>query len=368
MTSIEESKGKMFGGVDRGKKVLVTGHAGFKGSWLCLWLEQLGAEVIGYGRPARTEPNHYTLLGNVSPRAIGYGGDIWSWEAMDLLNKGFLKATMEFYQPDLIIHLAAKAIVARTFQEPRETFENNVMGMVNVLEAARLCPSVKGVVAITTDKIYEDRNWQWGYRENDEMGGDIPYDASKVCVEHVIRCYRESYGMHIATARAGNVIGGGDWSEKRLIPDIVRAAAKGEKVVVHTPTSTRPWQQVLDPLCGYLMLGKAILEGRNVNSAWNFGPDGDSMSVLDILKTAKRFWDKIDWEVDDTPTHPKMVYLLRIDNTKAKEKLGWRPVIDMKTAVKNTIEWYRSYYEHGLINSRADIIDYQCRAAEKGVK
>ena len=344
----------MFNNIYSGKTVLVTGHAGFKGSWLCLWLQRLGANVIGYGRAPRTEPNHYDILGG--------SADHW---ARDLLDFPMLQSVINLEQPDLVIHLAAKAIVARTFLEPRETFENNIMGTVNLLEAVRLCPSVKGVVAVTTDKIYEDKNWQWGYRENDEMGGEIPYDASKVCVENVIRCYRESYGVHIATARAGNVIGGGDWSEKRLIPDIVRSAAAGEKVIVHTPQSTRPWQHVLEPLSGYLMLGQRILEGKNVNGAWNFGPDGDAMSVLDILKTAKIYWPKIDWEVDNTPTHPKMVYLLRIDNSKAKDELGWRPAYNMKTAVKKTIEWYKDFYEHGLISSESDIIDYQFRMKEK---
>lgn len=347
----------MFNKIYKGKKVLVTGHAGFCGSWLCLWLKNLGAEVYGYGHLPRNEPSHYKIL-NPGSTSLGY----------DLLGFDWLKETVLSFAPDLIIHLAAKAIVARTFTEPRETFENNVMGAVNILEVARLCPSIKGIVMITTDKVYEDKEWDWGYRENDELGGSLPYDASKVCVEQVIRCYRDCFGVNIATARAGNVIGGGDWSEGRLIPDIVRATVKGEKVVVHTPDATRPWQHVLEPLSGYLMLGQAMLEGRDVNGEWNFGPDGDAMTVLDILKTAKNYWREVDWEVDSKPTHPGMVYLLRIDNTKAKKELGWHPALNMWIAVKNTILWYKSWYEVGIVCSGSDITDYQFRMKkERGV-
>jgi len=206
-----------------GKKVLVTGHCGFKGVWACRWLKVLGAEVIGYGHQPNTEPSHHRLLMLNIEDVVGY----------DLLDYSFLEWVIKESKPDLVIHLAAKAIVARTFTEPRETFENNIMGAVNILEACRLTPSVKGIVFITTDKVYSDENWAWGYRENDKLGGIDPYSASKVCCETVIECYRKSFGLNIATARAGNVIGGGDWSYKRLIPDIVRATAKGEPVVIH---------------------------------------------------------------------------------------------------------------------------------------
>ena len=341
----------MFGDIYKGKKVLVTGHAGFKGSWLVLWLKRLGAEVIGYGHPPNTDPSHYTLLGN--HEIIDPSHDV------DLLNWKLIRCCVEFHKPDLVIHLAAKAIVACTFTEPRETFENNVMGAVNILEACRQVKSVKGIVMITTDKIYENKEWEWGYRENDELGGVDPYSSSKVCVEQVIRCYRESFGMNIATARAGNVIGGGDWSYKRLIPDIVRATSKGEKVIVHTPNATRPWQHVLEALNGYLTLGQYILEGKNVNDSFNFGPDSDAMSVLEVLKVAQSIWPSVQWEVDDTPTHKFMVYLLKIDSTKSKERLGWKPVWDMKHAVERSIGWYRKYYETGFVASTNDIRDYE---------
>jgi len=344
----------MFNDIYKGKKILVTGHGGFCGSWLCFWLRRLGAQVIGYGHHPRTSPNHHTLL----------GGEIITPGRGELLDFIQLQDAMKAAAPDLIIHTAAKAIVSRTFHEPRETFENNIMSTVNILEASRQCPSIKGIIISVTDKIYEDKNWMYGYRECDEMGGVAPYDASKCCVEHVIRCYREGFGLNIAAARPGNVIGGGDWSEARLFPDIARATSKGEKIQVHTPTSTRPWQFVLEPLAGYLILGQAMFEGRNVNGAYNFSPDGEPMTVLNLLKTAKIYWPKIEWVVDNKPTHPRMVYLLKLDNSKAKEELGWRPAYDMKTAVKNTILWYRDFYTHGFINTEADIIDYQFRMAE----
>jgi CDP-glucose 4,6-dehydratase len=336
----------LFNNIYKGKKVLITGHCGFKGSWASLWLRNLGAEVIGYGHPPNTEPNHYTLLGNVG------------FCRQELLDFRDISDVMRMQKPDLVIHLAAKAIVARTFDEPRETFENNVMGAVNILEVCRQCKSVKGIVMITTDKIYENREWNYAYREVDKLGGVDPYSASKVCVEQVIRCYREAFGMNIATARAGNVIGGGDWSYKRLIPDIVKAASKGEKTIIHTPNATRPFQHVLEALSGYLLLGQHILEGKNVNRAWNFGPEGE-MSVLEVLQVAHDIWPAVQWEVDETPTHPFMQYLLKIDSTESKKLLGWNPVWDMKRAVENSIIWYMVYYENGEIGTDACVEAYE---------
>ncbi len=338
----------MFDNIYQGKKVLVTGHCGFKGSWLCLWLKKLGVEVIGYGNPPSTEPNHTDLL--FAPY-IPY--------IADLLQYHLLLSIISDIKPDLVIHLAAKAIVTRTFTEPRETFENNIMGTVNILEVARQCKSIKGIVCITTDKIYENKEWNYAYREIDELGGVDPYSASKVCVEQVVRCYRESFGMNIAVARAGNVIGGGDWSYKRLIPDIVRAASKNEKVVIHTPYATRPFQHVLEALQGYLLLGQHILESKNVNRAWNFGPN-DEMTVLEVLRKAESVWPKVQWEIDDTPTHPNMVYKLKIDSTESKQLLGWHPVWSMKEAIEYSIYWYKEFYENnGKIWSVKDIERYE---------
>ena len=336
----------MFNGIYEGKRVLVTGAFGYKGSWACHWLKRLGAEVIGYGHPPNTEPSHHSLLNKED--VVG----------SDLLNYSFLEWVIKESKPDLVIHLAAKAIVARTFTEPRETFENNVMGAVNILEACRLIPSVKGIVFITTDKVYSDENWAWGYRENDKLGGIDPYSASKVCCETVIECYRRSFGLNIATARAGNVIGGGDWSYKRLIPDIVRATSKGETVVIHTPNATRPFQHVLDALYGYLLLGEQILKGNDVNRAWNFGPD-ESMSVLQVLETAKEVWPEVKWEVNEAETHRFMVYLLKLDSTESHNILGWKPMWNIGQAVRKTIAWYRRYYADGFIESENNIRSYE---------
>jgi len=340
----------------KGKKVLVTGCCGFKGSWLCHWLRKLGATVIEFGHPPREFPNHYNILGNA------YVGI--NFYEMDLLQFQQIKNVISEHKPDLVFHLAAKAIVARTFHEPRETFENNVMGTVNLLEACRHQPSVKGIVLITTDKVYANKEWSWGYRENDQLGGLDPYSASKVCIEHVIECYRSQFLPNIATARAGNVIGGADWAEKRLIPDIVRATVEGKPVEIHTPYATRPWQHVLEPLCGYLMLGEKFLEDNiftpsyNFAHPWNFGPEGE-MTVLDILRIAKEVWPEIQYIVKEEETHPSMVQLLKIDSTEAKKKLGWKPRWNMEMAVRMTIMWYKEYYEKGIVRTNDDINLYE---------
>ena len=329
------------------KRVLLTGDTGFKGGWMKFWLEKLGAIVCGYSLPPATTPNHYELLfGKAFPRGC------------DILDVAMLGKVVREFHPDIVFHLAANAVVAKTFEDPQGTFNVNVMGSVNVLEVCRQNPGIKGVVMIVTDKVYESREWNYAYRECDELGGLDPYSASKVCVEHVIKCYRNSFGMNIASARAGNVIGGGDWTYARLIPDIVRAASKGEKVQVHTPNATRPWQHVLEALSGYLLLGKHILEGKDVNRAWNFGPEGE-MSVMKVLKVAKSVWPAVDWEVDNVPTHPHMVYLLKIDSTESKKILGWRPVWEMEQAVEWSIMWYKAYYEGGIITTDWDVERYE---------
>ena len=328
-----------------GKRVLITGHTGVKGSWITLWLHRLGAHVYGISHSPKPGPNHYELL------------DLYDLLVKDIHADLSLVDEITSIKPDIVFHFAAKAIVARTFSEPESTFQHNIMGMVHLLELCRQCPSVKGIVAVVSDKVYENKEWNYAYRENDELGGADPYSCSKVCIEHIIRCYRESYGMNIAAARAGNILAGGDWGEKRLIPDIVRATSKGDKVVIHTPQATRPWQHVLDPLQGYLLLGQKILQGENVNKAWNFGPEGE-MTVLEILQTAQGVWSAVQWEVDNTPTHTHMVYLLKIDSTESRKLLGWKPVWDMKTAVEKTIDWYKRYYLKGEVMTNQNIDDY----------
>lgn len=349
----------MFNDIYRGKKILVTGHCGTKGSWLCLWLKRLGCEVIGYGRPPSTEPNHFELLGNSIPGAIQLNKYLWHGQGMDLRNLEFLSDMMESTEPDLIFHLASKTVVNLSFEQPREYFESNIMGAVNILEATRHCPSVKGIVMVVTDKVYKDQKWEWGYRECDELGGDNPYSSSKVCVEHVIESYRKCFGLNIATARAGNVIGGADFTFDRIIPDIVKATSRGEKVLVHTPNSTRPFQFILEALSGYLLLGQHILEGKNVNEAFNFGPDGAAISVMDILRISKEVWPAVEWEIDNAPTHPFTIYRLRLDSTKAKMVLGWRSVWEMEEAVRRAIGWYRAYFEEGIILTNQNITDYE---------
>jgi CDP-glucose 4,6-dehydratase len=341
----------------KGKKVLVTGCCGFKGSWLVQWLKKLGAIVVGYGHPPTYgKPSHHVILG-------GYEQTIGKLE--DLLDYDFLKVCIDNFKPDIVFHLAAKAIVARTFSEPRETFENNVMGTVNLLEACRHQPSIKGIVCISSDKVYENEEWNYAYREVDKLGGDDPYSSSKVCIEHVISCYRKSYDMNIAVARAGNVIGGGDYGEKRLIPDIVRSTIKKESVLIHTPNATRPFQYVLEPLRGYLLLGGKILGGKDVNRSWNFGPKDTSLSVLEVLQIAKKEWPEINWVVDNEPTHKFMVYLLKIDSIESKKYLGWETVWNAERAVIESIKWYKEYHCNGNVITDHQLSNYESECEGK---
>ncbi|MFA5346562.1 MAG: CDP-glucose 4,6-dehydratase [Methanoregula sp.] len=331
----------------KGKRVLVTGATGLKGSWLTLWLRKMAAKVYCASLPPHTTPNHYDIL--------GYGN---SFPFVDLRSYQAVKEIFHDFKPEIVLHLAAQAIVRESFRDPWGTFGSNIMGAVNVLEACLQTPSVKAIVVITSDKTYLDRNWCWPYRETDELGGTDPYSSSKVCVEYVAASYRESFGMNIATARAGNCVAGADWGAYRLIPDIMRATAEGKPVEIHTPHATRPYQHVLEALHGYLRLGKALLEGREeCKTAFNFGPDG-SMSVLEVLEIAQSVWPKIQYIVKEEETHPGMVNLLKIDSTKAKQLLGWKPRWTMEQAVIKAVMWYRDYYETGEVFSIKDIKDF----------
>lgn len=325
-----------------GRSVFVTGHTGFKGAWLSEWLGTMGAEVTGYALDPPTQPNLF--------EALDLGSRVRHVVA-DVRDRERLAAEVRAAQPSVIFHLAAQAIVRRAYAEPRETFETNIMGTVNVLEAARACPSVRAVVIVTSDKCYQNHETDQAFRETDAMGGRDPYSASKGCAELVTAAYRESFfadGAAVASARAGNVIGGGDWAEDRIIPDSARALAAGEPVVVRNPDAIRPWQHVLEPLSGYLRLGALLLrDGRRYEGAWNFGPadQGDDRPVRWVVERFLADWGSGSWTTPpDTGRQPHEAHRLRLDSSRARDQLGWAPVWDAQTAVRRTATWYREYY------------------------
>jgi CDP-glucose 4,6-dehydratase len=343
----------------KGKRVLLTGHTGFKGSWLALWLKHLGAQLHGYSTVAPTNPNHHDLL-NL---------DIKSTIA-DIRDRQKLNSVVREFEPEIIFHLAAQRLVRLSYQEPIETLETNILGTANLLDAARLYPEVKAVVIITSDKCYENKEWIWGYRENDPMGGHDPYSVSKGCAELVTQSFTRSffsiadYGIKhntlVASARAGNVIGGGDWASDAIIPDIVRATTKKEKVLIRNPYATRPWQHVLEPLSGYLLLGKFLLEGKKeFAEAWNFGPGSDAnLTIEELLKKAITFWSDITFQVEKNVNAPHEAKLLQIDCSKAHALLKWRPRFTADQAIRKTIEWYKAYYFQGKIISLEQLEEY----------
>lgn len=352
----------LFGGIYNGKRVLVTGHTGFKGSWLVYWLSLMGAEVIGYSLKPPTEPNHISLL---TLDIISIEGDI-----RDLQK---LQEVFTTYKPDIVFHLAAQALVMDSYINPIETYETNVMGTLKVFESCRQA-NVEAIVNITSDKAYENKEWIWGYRENDPMGGYDPYSSSKGCAELLSASYRNSYFKEnkdhntlLATCRAGNVIGGGDWAKNRLIVDIVKAASKGEKVEIRSPDSTRPWQHVLEPLSGYLMLGWRLLEGKEkFAEGWNIGPnDQESLSVEEAVGIAKSYWDKIVYTLADRSPKLHEAKLLRLDCSKAKIVLGWSSVWSSREAFEKTIKWYKNYYECGEFSTASDLESYVNAARSK---
>jgi CDP-glucose 4,6-dehydratase len=354
---------KPFGDIYRGKRVLVTGHTGFKGSWLTLWLHELGAEVTGIALPPETQPNHWELLGLVVNE---HRLDIRDYEA---LKRVFLAA-----QPEIVFHLAAQPLVRRSYREPLDTWATNVMGTANVLEACRHTPSVRAIVAITTDKCYENRERPWGYRENDRLGGHDPYSASKAGSELVAASYRSSFFNAeppplLATARAGNVIGGGDWSEDRLIPDLVRAVALNQSLEIRSPLATRPWQHVLESLSGYLLLGQRLLQGDKAYAeAWNFGPESEgNRTVSEVLGKLNGQWMNMRWHVTEKP-QPHEATLLYLDSTKARSKLLWQPVWSLDAALAKTADWYRAWLEAGKVKSREQLLDYIAAAAQANIE
>jgi len=349
----------MFDDIYNNKKVLITGHTGFKGSWLALWLSQLGAIITGYSLQPPTTPNHCQLLDININSVIG-----------DIRDTDKLKQVFKEQQPEIVFHLAAQAIVGLSYKDPLETFSSNVIGTVNVLEASRASGAVRAMVNVTSDKCYENREWPWGYREIDAIGGYDPYSASKGCAEIVTGCWQNSffnttdYGKThqtlLASARAGNVIGGGDWAPDRLIPDIMRAVNQREKVKIRNPRATRPWQHVLEPLSGYLLLGQKLLEGRKeFAQAWNFGSsEEENVTVGEIVKQVKMVWPKIDYEIDNTPDRPHEAGLLKLDCSKARTKLQWMPVWTGKDTLEKTVLWYKAFYESNKILSDEHLNQY----------
>ncbi len=323
-----------------GKKVFLTGHTGFKGSWLSLWLAELGAEVTGYSLAPATDPSLF-VAADVASRITSVEGDIRDLSA--------LGAAMKRCNPDVVLHLAAQALVPYSYREPVETFASNVMGTVNVLECVRHNPQVQACVVVSSDKCYENIEQHKHYEETDPMGGYDPYSASKGCTELVVSSYQRSFfgseqNTLVASARAGNVIGGGDWAEDRLVPDIVRAMARGEKLVLRNPAAVRPWQHVLEPLAGYLWLATRLLEsGRAFAEGWNFGPEPASeLTVESLVKIALDTWGEGAYEVQ-SEGHPHEAQLLQLSIDKAQKHLQWHPVWSAEEAIQATVGWYRQF-------------------------
>ena len=320
-----------------GRRVLVTGHTGFKGGWLSLWLHQLGAEVTGFALPAPTDPSFFdqVRLGELIDHVEG-----------DVRDASAVERAIAKCEPEVIFHLAAQPLVRYSYAEPVETYATNVMGTAHVLDACRRAASVKAVVCVTTDKCYENREWVWPYRESDPLGGHDPYSSSKGAAELVIAGYRRSFfqdsGPAVASVRAGNVIGGGDWAQDRLVPDIIRAMAAGQRPVIRSPGSIRPWQHVLDALAGYLLVAERLVEGdRTAASAFNFGPsDDDTRPVAWLVERMLEHWGATGWDRPDA-AQPHEANLLRLDSSKARDQLGWKPVLALDEALTMVVDWHR---------------------------
>jgi len=354
---------KLFSGVYKDKRVLVTGHTGFKGSWLSMWLTFMGAQVSGISLEPNTSPSHWNLL-NL---------DIDS-HIQDIRDISGLKRITEITKPEIIFHLAAQPIVRLSYEKPHETYETNVMGTINLLEVVRTNPSIKAVVVVTSDKCYDNREWDWGYRENEAMGGKDPYSCSKGCAELIVASYRHSYFSGgssktlVASARAGNVIGGGDWAQDRILTDIVLAAKDLNQVLLRNPKATRPWQHVLEPLSGYLALGEKLLYGESsFAEAWNFGPhQSNNVSVQELVTESAKSWSEISLSIDKG-THPHEAKFLMLDSTKAMKRLKWTPVWGFSETVANTINWYREFYQSGTVLSPDNLKKYVEDAQTQGV-
>lgn len=358
----------MFNDVYRGKRVLVTGHTGFKGSWLAFWLKKLGAEVCGIALPMTTEHSHFDLL-KLDMRS----------EIADIRDRERIAEIVSDFRPEAVFHLAAQPLVRRSYREPVETFAANVMGTVHVLDACRKVDSVRAVVAVSSDKCYENTGKKEGYTESDPMGGYDPYSASKGCTELAVSSFRRSffdperYGkkhhLLLASARAGNVVGGGDWAEDRLVPDLMKAAAAGGTVTIRSPKSTRPWQHVLEPLSGYLALGERLLSGEKAFArGWNFGPrDGGNISVEEVVSAFAKAWDAVRCRIDPPADAPHEAALLALDCSLAARELGWHSVWSPEETFARTAAWYRDFYASGKLRTAEDLSAYILSAQKEGL-
>jgi CDP-glucose 4,6-dehydratase len=339
----------------QGKRVLLTGHTGFKGGWLSLWLEGLGAEIAGYALAPPTQPNFYDLASvkNGMNSVLG-----------DILDLEHLRRVVREHMPEVVFHLAAQSLVRRSYEDPVGTYATNVLGTVHLLEVVRDVPSVRAVVIVTTDKCYENREDKQTYRETDRLGGDDPYASSKAAAEFVTAAYRKSFFVSvenetrvgIASARAGNVIGGGDWAADRLIPDAMRAVFEGKELLIRHPHAIRPWQHVLDPLCGYLTLAERLCQHPNqFSESWNFGPnESEALSVAAVLERLRELWGPgISWRFDDG-THPREAQYLKLDCIKTKAELGWEPLWNLNSALEATVRWYKAHQARQDVRSVAE--------------
>jgi CDP-glucose 4,6-dehydratase len=327
---------KQFGDVYRNRRVFVTGHTGFKGSWLAAWLIQMGATVTGFALPPSSTPNHWDLLQL----------PVHNWRG-DIRDSAAVREAIQSNQPEIVFHLAAQPLVRHSYTQPLESWSTNVMGTANVLEACRGLQGLRAIVVITTDKVYSDRESSWAYRENDPLGGHDPYSASKAASELVVSSYRSAFFFResdplIATVRAGNVIGGGDWSEDRIIPDVVRAINRNASLEIRSPQATRSWQHVLDCISAYLLLGQHLMSGRrDLAQAWNIGPaPDDACSVSEVLTALQRYWPELRWHHSDG-VQPHETRLLCLDSSKARSLLQWKPVWRLDTALGATAAWYQ---------------------------
>ncbi|MGI9860903.1 CDP-glucose 4,6-dehydratase [Moorella naiadis] len=352
----------LFDNTYAGKTVLVTGHTGFKGSWLALWLHVLGAKVIGYALEPPTDPSMFDSI-NLSSKITHIVGDVRDFD--------YVSTILETYQPEIIFHLAAQPLVRLSYYEPRLTYETNVMGTVNLLEAVRHTPSVRVVVNITSDKCYDNKEWDYSYRENDSLGGFDPYSSSKGCAELVTSSYRNSFfskpdGVRVASARAGNVVGGGDWAVDRIVPDCIRSLQANLPVSIRNPHAIRPWQHVLEPLSGYLWLGSLLwTKGQTYAGAWNFGPDSRSnITVQEVVEKIIKTWGSGTWQASsETGVKLHEARFLKLDCTKANNLLRWYPVYNIDQTLKVTTSWYREYYRRTV-----DMYDYSIRDIENYVR